>query len=121
MTENEMIELAAKAYGFTFLGWRIALEGPSRQWAEVMDTNHDAPIKWNPLDDDGDALRLLCKRSMRIVENHGGVYRAVQFTVKAETDNETDHEVEIEWPHTPAATRLAITRAAAAFQQCKEG
>jgi len=37
----------------------------------------------------------------------------VQFTLNAETAEEADHEVEIEWPHHPAATRDAITRAAA--------
>lgn len=114
---RELLELAAKAAGEVIVGWNDGLEPYSSGEGYIL---KDGRI-WNALTCNSDAFQLLCKRSMRIVENHGGVYRAVQFTVKAETDDETDHEVEIEWPHTPAATRLAITRAAAAFQQCKEG
>ncbi len=95
--DRELLELAAKAAGIE-INWF--------KWERL--TN-----QWNPLTDDGDAMRLLCKKSLRIVEDRGGAYRAVQFTVKPETEDEADHEIEIEWPHTPAATRHAIVRAAA--------
>lgn len=104
MTDREMLELAAKAAGLKEHGWM----GPS--YCHVVDNTW---ATFDPLTDDGDAFRLLCDKSIRIVESNGGAYRAVQFTVHPETADEAVHEVEIEWPHTPAATRFAITRAAA--------
>lgn len=105
MSNKEMLELAAKAAGINVVCFDSE--------RNALKTKGGSPSRWNPLANDGDALRLLCKRSMRIVENHGGAYRAVQFTLPPETDEEAEHEIEIEWPHTPAATRRAITRAAA--------
>lgn len=105
MTDRELLEFAAKAI--------------DRKLEQFFDKRYiirdvdNQPVYWNPLTDDGDAFRLLCDKSIRIVESNGGAYRAVQFTVHPETADEAVHEVEIEWPHTPAATRFAITRAAA--------
>lgn len=110
MNDRELLELAAKAAGVVG-AWDRMHQTYGDMWVEGINTG--SPLFWNPLADDSDALRLLCKRSMRIVENHGGAYRAVQFTLNPETDDEAEHEIEIEWPHTPAATRYAITRAAA--------
>lgn len=104
MNDREMLVLAAKAAGMKF---RV-----SNDWHDKGRIYADEQT-WNPMTDDGDAFRLLCDKSIRIVESNGGAYRAVQFTVHPETADEAVHEVEIEWPHTPAATRFAITRAAA--------
>lgn len=73
MTDREMLELAAKAYGFGadsggFI-WTCS-EYPRgtnksgalwnyKGWRETAEL-------WNPLTDDGDALRLAAKLSMRI-------------------------------------------------------
>lgn len=108
MKESELLELAAKA----------VYAKPDGQSADG--TLHFGNSRWNPLIDDGHALQLLCRLSLRIVENHGGTYRAVQFTLHAETDEAAEHEIEIEWPHTPAATRYAIVRAAAAMAEAKQ-
>jgi hypothetical protein len=50
MTDRKMLELAAKAVGI-----KITWHGDVEPWcfAEVL-----PGIKWNPLDDDGDAFRL---------------------------------------------------------------
>lgn len=88
------------------------------EWDEV---NGCVKRAWCPLTSSADAFELMCKLSIRIVEDRGGAYRAVQFTVNAETEEVAEHEIEIEWPHTPAATRNALTKAAAAIQEAKEG
>ncbi|MFM2007587.1 MAG: hypothetical protein RLZZ09_3242 [Pseudomonadota bacterium] len=84
MTDRELLEVAARAAGIDLL------RGPY--------------ITWNPLTDDGDALRLAVCLWITVT----------QFTkhVRAEVDGQPDlHE-----PHGPdpyAATRRAIVRAAA--------
>lgn len=75
MNDREMLEFAAKAAGIT-----VSFDRTRRDWA------------WNPLDDDGDALRLAVKLKMW---THSGM---------GCFQNEPD-------PY--AATRLAIVRAAA--------
>ena len=58
--DRELIELAAKAYGIQVKGWlNDKLIG--------FDTNTEWPVNgdWNPLESDGDALRLLVKISQR--------------------------------------------------------
>src|SRR5690554_426671 len=49
MTDRELLELAAKAAGYVVDSDFYRLD--------VRD-NSGAPIRWNPLEDDGDALRL---------------------------------------------------------------
>lgn len=88
------------------------------EWDEVNGCVNRA---WNPLTSSADAFDLMCRLSIRIVEDRRVAYRAAQFTINPETEEVAEHEIEIEWPHTPAATRLAITRAAAALQEAKEG
>ena len=53
MTDRELLELAAKAAGFQNL-----LQRPSPRWSN----GH----YWNPLTDDGDALRLAVKLNLLI-------------------------------------------------------
>ena len=121
MSDKELLEKAALAAGVA-LHW---INGLPKEITEHWSGNpEEGPQErewdWNPLTDDGDTFRLLCQRSMRIVEDRGGAYRAVQFTVNPEADDESIHEIEIEWPHTPAATRRAIVRAAAALAGDRE-
>lgn len=64
MTDKELIELAAKAAGYVgewkFLG---AFNGRVQGWYFVLG---DGTV-FNPLDDDGDALRLAVKLGISIV------------------------------------------------------
>lgn len=64
MTARELLELAAKASGHAALGNMYG-------WDEIgpgmfMDAN-EPPTLWNPLADDGDALRLAVALSLRII------------------------------------------------------
>ena len=93
--DRELLELAAKAAGIE-LKWN----GTDAPWcfAETL-----AGVKWDPLTDDGDALRLAVK--LRLTVGCPGVARdangATQF-VSEETEQDDF-----------AATRRAIVRAAA--------
>ncbi|RQR87674.1 MULTISPECIES: hypothetical protein [unclassified Burkholderia] len=104
MTDREMLELAAKAAGYRVHGWLndklYVINGPNP--AEYYD-----PFPWNPLSDDGDALRLAVKLRLDIQLLDLGVvatnYKAPGRPYAVENYGE-DH---------CAATRRAIVRAAA--------
>lgn len=55
MTTREMLELAAKAAGYEVLDW---------YGERYTTTDGDRLFPWNPLADDGDALRLAVKLGM---------------------------------------------------------
>ena len=100
--DKELLELAAKAAGIPLAKW-----GPKGTWDEDpqlegwMDTTCNF---WNPLTDDGDALRLAVKLGLRIsVETWSDGSDVVLVEDETEfCDND---------PY--AATRRAIVRAAA--------
>lgn len=90
MTDRELLELAAKAISLPECGWM----GPAFMY--VKDNRF---TDWNPLTDDGDALRLAVK---------------LQLTPHIDvnmTDCEGCTEVSLNDPY--AAARRAIVRAAA--------
>ena len=89
MTDRELLELAAKAAGY---------------WNEEFDCYKGA-ANWNPLDDDGDALRLAVKLKITL-GNYGCGCEAVSIDNKIHCD-----EFSSDNPY--AATRRAIVRAAA--------
>ncbi len=105
MTDRELLELAAKAAGMPASMW---------WWVDgVLCKAGDVHTPWNPLTDDGDALRLAVKLQMMIDFIKDGVWfeRYKQNHVVAVGYGESHYE-SIE--HDPyAATRRAITRAAA--------
>jgi hypothetical protein len=97
MNDRELLELAAKAAG------RKILQDPHGRFRDCTGAHHSAmnifsfPL-WNPLTDDGDALRLAVKLRMTRI----GEVWVIERTSIAE------------WERDPqAATRRAITRAAA--------
>ena len=111
MEDIELLEWAAKAAGYIEVwqpdGWTD--DGPWR-WHETM--------QWNPLQDDGDALRLAVKLRLSIDHNHPadqqhwvvadrngceGCYAPVSC-VEDDFDDESQRS---------SATRRAIVRAAA--------
>lgn len=103
MDDRTMLELAAKAAGVVIRG---SCDGEC-----CMDIGDGEPIYWNPLTDDGDALRLAVKL---------GLVLSIDLMLGGETEA---------WPYTHesrlvgeehngdpcAATRRAIVRAAAAI------
>lgn len=103
-TDRELLELAAKAARID----AVELGG----WTGLVRFAESAhPVSWNPLTDDGDALRLAVK--LRIVpacgDEHASVYSE---TLGAKWCLENRFPVNGD-PY--AATRVAITRAAAAI------
>jgi hypothetical protein len=95
-TNRELLELAAKSIGTRYV------DGAS--W--------DKEAGWNPLDDDGDALRLAVKLNMTVLADPG-----IDGSVAAQIDPPlSPHSVwadEVAVPDHYAATRRAIVRAAA--------
>lgn len=100
MTDRELLELAAKAAGV-----KTVQVG---NW--VFAEYHDYLVgKWNPLTDDGDALRLAVRLGLTITidNNLGGETEAWRYA---------EHHIDVSQPHNNdpyAATRRAIVRAAA--------
>lgn len=104
MTDRELLELAAKAAGIPLFNSGIKDSETAFTFWDI--SNHD-PYEhkvWNPLNDDGDALRLAVKLEMDIWESWDYVeviHNDIDFQI-VEKDSD---------PY--AATRRAIVRAAA--------
>ena len=94
MTDHELLELAAKAAGYAFRK-EISPIGIDLFY---VDDHH-----WNPLTDDGDALRLAVKLCL-VITSHGESVEVWIGDIECEEFCNND-------PY--AATRRAIVRAAA--------
>lgn len=104
MTDRELLELAAKAAGLkyeTFCDGKPIIRAPYGQ-----------PVYWNPLTDDGDALRLAVKLGLDITF---GIHRCqVNVTDYDWAEDCVSVEIAENGRDDPyAATRRAIVRAAA--------
>jgi hypothetical protein len=96
MNDRELLELAAKAAGY-----RMDVDGLFYEPGEPTMQN------WNPIEDDGDALRLAVKLGMQMYIWQPNDGLGVHYTEINRTTKE---------PHacdSQAATRRAIVRAAA--------
>lgn len=102
MNDKELLELAAKACGMTANEALGNIGKPISGWS-----------KWNPLDDDGDALRLATKLHIDINFDRDRVW-----TIEGDTLSHAPHEPYKKDPY--AATRRAIVRAAAEIGKTKE-
>jgi hypothetical protein len=124
MTDRELLEAAARAAGYPFdEGYFQAAEMPSAWWGWVyIDGSGDPPEGpawtelWNPLTNDGDALRLAVALKLN-------VFHAAQSAYALESDDDGRYEMQVRYidanndPY--AATRRAIVRAAAALGEDK--
>jgi hypothetical protein len=108
-SDRELLEAAAKAAGIE-LHWdedgpnEVTYYGATKTWGT-----------WNPLTDDGDALRLAVKLDMQIWRRPGGFVCGMR--------NGIDFWHSLNEPLAPdayAATRRAIVRAAAAISRAGE-
>lgn len=109
MNDKELLELAAKAAGVdgTFAAkWQATHGGTEKTWGITFWVPLSGGTAcWNPLTDDGDALRLAVK--LGLVSNFSAPYTVVELPTHpfhALEDHNND-------PY--AATRRAIVRAAA--------
>ena len=93
MTDREMLALAAKAAG---------IDGYHATRGDGTVCLYDGRVYFDPLTDDGDALRLAVKLGLSIEFWEGLVIVADEHEIGEECGNDPD-----------AATRRAITRAAA--------
>ena len=99
MTDRELLELAAKAAGIEHgadrLDCGLSITLPSGR--------HYSLPRWNPLEDDGDALRLAVK--LRLAVRNSEVRASVMSDVGEASERHNGDDC--------AATRRAIVRAAA--------
>ena len=100
MTDRELLELAAKAAGIKVKGYF-----EDEPTLLIKPGIRLPPARWNPLTDDGDALRLAVKLDLHILRFTN------KTTVKASTWIDSFDERDDVDPY--AATRRAIVRAAA--------
>lgn len=118
MSDRELLELAAKAYWSGEIDDVVSVEwdddGQSIIYTHASNQDHngnDIELLWNPLIDDGDALRLAVKLNMCVVvdgeNNHVRVY-AQSFARPEEGYGDCGFD-----QGKCAATRRAIVRAAA--------
>ena len=111
MPDRELLERAAKAVGLDYRHEDGRIVDPRRGWAHVL-------TFWNPLVNDGDALRLAVKLGFHIELNTDDEClrdgdAAVEITAFA---TDVAHSIdESAGPDPYAATRRAIVRAAAAM------
>jgi hypothetical protein len=108
MTDKELLELAAKAADIVVV--RSRLDDPMNQDFLVENSHrneHQASGPWNPLTDDGDALRLAVKLRIGLGD------RETTITAFHRQDMSSGglYVEEVGDPY--AATRRAVTRAAA--------
>jgi hypothetical protein len=107
MTDRELLELAAKAAGIKFHAYvDNEFFGRGINIGEL-----DVPL-WNPLEDDGDALRLAVKLGIQVTPFLSGAC--------AVTTPDGWKRTESGYANGYAATRRAIVRAAAQIGATKE-
>ena len=100
MTDRELLELAAKAAGVVFDG----------EWSDADRMSVQGDGWWNPLTDDGDALRLAVKLKLCLLWQHD--------YLMAYSGDVAERERDLSDPY--AATRRAIVRAAAEIGRSME-
>jgi hypothetical protein len=115
MTDRELLELAAKAAGLEF---ECAFTGGDlHMWA-----NRKLQLLriWNPLKDDGDALRLLAILRMETYTGHDDEGKPEQYVGYPSKSRQIHYVAEPHGADAAAAIRRAIVRAAAAIGESHE-
>ncbi|WP_432778158.1 hypothetical protein QZL74_14335 [Burkholderia gladioli pv. alliicola] len=100
MNDRELLGLAAKAAGLV-----VVEDYDGSTWSHDVDEHSEQACRWNPLTDDGDALRLAVKLRLDLMPDaHSQEASTRSYSVCVEESNGDDP---------CAALRRAITRAAA--------
>lgn len=117
MTDRELLELAAKAAGIN-VDWYATINEEIAGNGSYYRKEGVRSLRWNPLKDDGDALRLAVLLSLRVEPYTGVKMNEQQELVANITDVYSLHSaaIQLSEPHSldpGAATRRAIVRVAA--------
>ena len=111
MTDREMLELAAKAAEWKLCGYSWIGENEDDDECEILESafvkthpEQELATKWNPLTDDGDALRLAVRLHMQVSVTTESC-RAETLPCLGVRVNDSDENL---------ATRRAVVMAAAA-------
>ena len=129
MTNRELLELAARAVGGDFISQTEYDEETSGYKTRTWIREQGRLIEWNPLTDDGDALRLAVKLKFNFAykpqdtDNHHPIPSGVTVWLRHPASYGLSHTTKLpafvfEQHHDEdhcAATRRAIVRAAAAI------
>ena len=117
-SDKELLELAIKAAGYT------DIKQDESGFYRVIGEHEDGRlcmVQWNPLNDDGDALRLAVKLGLRLLpypiyetEKHSMLIKQCRKSDTMREQNETEIG-ELYGNDMYAATRRAIVRSAAAI------
>ena len=102
MKDKELLELAAKAAGITYKYY-------SDPEGLIINDDQWPLVVWNPLPDDGDALRLAVKLRIDITN--------LSYAYYCEGPQGQDAFVEVENDDSYAAIRRAIVKAAAKIKR----
>ena len=105
MEDREQLELAAKAAGYPIHSDAMFVKAGGGTETLYMGKNGPA---WNPLTDDGDALRLAVKLRLEVDIGHSGIATRTPNGIKVLMSAGEE-------PDANAATRRAIVRAAASL------
>lgn len=106
MTDRELLEAAAKAAGISdSLTWTPG----STPWRRL---DSGRSCTWNPLADDGDALRLAVKLRLHVDHHQSGVSA---WVMSRNSSSATAERYEEDTGNDAADTRRAIVRAAASI------
>ncbi|MDB5975195.1 MAG: hypothetical protein JWR07_1955 [Nevskia sp.] len=117
-SDRELLEKAAKAAGYNYTEFAAPDELSPDGWGFVRFLKGQHVVFWNPLTDDGDALRLAVKLHMRVE-----ISEQDQATTAFVPGAVQGYGCDFSAGGKEAATRRAITWAAAAAlgeQQSKE-
>lgn len=117
-SDRELLELAAKAAGIQLPAvGEYEYAGPGEllpnSWGILTFMGLGRVQFWNPLADDGDALRLAVKLRMDVKQ-----WNSLAIATKA-WNKHAEENTSTQCPY--AATRRAITRAAAQLAQARDG
>jgi hypothetical protein len=108
LEDRELLERAARAAGME----------PFKAWGKTFVNGSGLPPKvdWNPLEDDGDALRLAVKLNLDILQDPTfSRTNSVEVCANLEGVDTQPWASEVRAPDPYAATRRAIVRAAASM------
>ena len=111
-SDRELLELAANAAGYLFGALNAPVNDGKNQFYIWESKDSKFSEFWNPLTDDGDALRLAVNLNLRVLYHPALKQATVRPYFAAEREQESVENVEAHRDPC-AATRCAIVRAAA--------